>query len=113
MSAHFCVRARACLSICHLCIVCVVCISVFVLCVCPPFLKREAKLCVNVVGSQIIVAMSWIDMFSLLLGLCVCVSGCGCMKHDYLVWPAPAPARSEAPVTCKVAKGEEGEMTNE
>ena len=106
-------RVRVCLSTCHLCIMCVVCISVFVLCVCPPFLKREAKLCVNVVGSWIVVAMSWIDMFSLLLGLCVCVSGCGCMKHDYLVWPAPAPARSEAPVTCEVAKGEEGEMTNE
>jgi len=50
--------------------------------------------------------MSWICMFSLLLGVCVCVRGCGCVKHAYLVWPAPAPARSEAPVTCKVAKGE-------
>ena len=63
-------------------------------------------LCVKNVGSQIVVAMSWICVFSLLLGVCVCVSGCGCMKHAYLVWPAPAPARSEAPVTCKVAKGE-------
>ena len=36
----------------------------------------------------------------------MCVSGCGCVKCDCLVWPAPAPARSEAPVTCKVAKGE-------
>ena len=50
--------------------------------------------------------MSWIHTFSLLVGVCVCVSGCGCTKHAYLVWPAPAPARSEAPVTCKVAKGE-------
>ena len=63
-------------------------------------------LCTNMVDSQIVVAMSWIYMFSLLLGVCVCVSGCGCMKHTYLVWPAPAPARSEAPVTCEVAKGE-------
>ena len=44
----FHVRARVCLSVCHWFVVCVVCVSVFVLCVCPPFLKREAMLCVNV-----------------------------------------------------------------
>ena len=106
MSAHFHVRARVCLSIHHLCIVCVDCISIFILCVCPPFLKREAMLCMNMVDSWIVVAMSWIYTFLLLLGVCVCVVGCGCVKHTCLVWPAPAPARSEAPVTCKVAKGE-------
>ena len=106
MSAHCHMRARVCLSVHHLCIVCVVCVSVFVLCVRPPFPKREATLCMKNVGSQIVVAMSWIHAFLLLLGVCVCVRGCGCMKCGHLVWPAPAPARSEAPVTCKVAKGE-------
>ena len=73
MSAHCHMRARVCLSVCCLCIVCVVCVSIFVLCVCPPFLKREAMLCTNMVDSQVIVAMSWIYMFLLLLGVCVCV----------------------------------------
>ena len=71
MRAHFYVRARVCLSIHHSCIVCVDCISVFVLCVCPPFLKREAMLCANMVDLCVIVAMSSIYTFLLLLGVCV------------------------------------------
>ena len=45
-------------------------------------------------------------MFLLLLGVCVCVSGCECLT---LSVPGVAGARAgcpEAPVTCKVAKGE-------
>ena len=70
-SNAFCMRARACLSVCHLFIVCVVCVSIFVLCVCPPFLKREAMLCANMVDLCVIVAMSSIHTFLLLLGVCV------------------------------------------
>ena len=62
MSAHFYMRARVHLSVHHSCIMCVVCVSTFVLCVCPPFLKREAMLCVNMVDSWIVVAMSWIHV---------------------------------------------------
>ena len=72
-------HARACVSehssFMHC--VCVVCVSIFVLCVCPPFLKREAMLCANMVDLCVIVAMSSIHTFLLLLGVCVCVSGCG------------------------------------
>ena len=67
----FHVRARVCLSVCHWFVVCVVCVSVFVLCVCPPFLKREAMLCANMVDLCVIVAMSSIHTFLLLLGVCV------------------------------------------
>ena len=45
-------------------------------------------------------------MFLFLLGVCVCVSGCGCLM---LSVPGVAGARAgcpEAPVTCKGAKGE-------
>ena len=106
MSAPFHVRARVCLGIHHSCIMCVVCVSIFILCVCPPFLKREAMLCVKNVGLWIVVAMSWNHMFSLLFGVCVCVSGCGWLT---LSVPGVAGARAgcpEAPVTCEVAKGE-------
>ena len=49
-----------------------------------------------------------LDLHVFIVGGCVrvCHGGCGCTKHACLVWPAPAPARSEAPVICKVAKGE-------
>ena len=105
MSAHFHVRARVCLSVHYLFIMHVVCVSVFVLCVCPPFLKREAMLCMNVVDSCVVVAMSWIHMFSLLVCVCACVSGCGCLTMSV---PGVAGARAgcpEAPVTCKGRKG--------
>ena len=63
-------------------------------------------LCVKNVGLWIVVAMSWNHMFSLLFGVCVCVSGCGWLT---LSVPGVAGARAgcpEAPVTCEVAKGE-------
>ena len=106
MSAHFHMRARVCLSACHLCIMCVVCVSIFVLCVCPPFLKREAMWCMNVVDLQMCVVTSQIHVLLLLWSVCVRVSVCGCLT---LSVPGVAGARAgcpEAPVTCEVAKGE-------
>ena len=94
--------------------VCGLCFCLCFVCV-PPFSKEGGDVVCEKCGFMdcIVVAMSWNHVFLLLLGVCVCVSGCGCLT---LSAPGVAGARAgcpEAPVTCEVAKGEEGEMTNE